>query len=166
MPMAVAAPLIGGGIAGLGSFFGGRSSGNATKNAAEMQQQQAQQMFARTKPAFDASFNYYQGLLGNDPNKLMQAVGPDITNTNMLFGQAQRNLLGQSGARGGGLVAGQANLEGQRAATLSNLVGAARASAPAALGNLASGQQIQALQALAGSQQSQYMQSLLQQQAY
>ena len=77
------------------------------------------------------------GLIGNDPTKLMQAIGPDVTNTNMFFNQAQRNLLGTSGARGGGPVAGQAGLEGQKAATLSNLVGQARASAPAALGNLA-----------------------------
>src|SRR6267378_6608786 len=112
MPWAIAIPA----IAALGgSIGGGLLAKSGAKSIADQQQQQAQQMFARTQPSFDQAFNYYSGLAGGDPTKLMQAVSPDINNTNMLFQNAQRNLIGSSQGRGGGLTAGLASLEGGRA---------------------------------------------------
>ncbi len=165
MPFLAAPAILGGLIGGGGALAGGLLSRGAGNSIANQQQQQFQSIRQLTEPAFKQAYGYYSSLLGNDPSLLMQAVGPDITNTNLLFQQAQRNMIGSSMGRGGGLTAGLANLEGQRASTLSNLIGTARAGAPAALANLASGQQTQALSALAGAQASQYQNALLQQQA-
>lgn len=164
MPFIPAAllPAIIGGAATVGT---GVYAANKASGAAKQQQQQADQMFARTQPAFDQAFQYYSNLLKGSPQDLAKALGPDLNNTGMFFDQARKNMLNSAQARGGSLTSGLAGIEGQRALALSNLVGGARQGAASALGNLASGHQLQGLQALAASQQGQMMNAQMQSQA-
>lgn len=153
--------LIGGGSAVTGAALSGRGANNVAKQ----QQAFAQQQLDRSKPAYDQAYNYYTNLMNGSPGALQQAVGPDIGNAQMQFQQAQKNLLQGTYARGGGLSTGMANLEGQKAMTIAQLLGGARQQAPTALAALASGSSAQGLQALAGAQNSNYQNSMLTSQA-
>lgn len=153
--------LIGGGSAIASSALSGRGSNNIAKQ----QQAFAQQQMDRSKPAYDQAYNYYTNLMNGSPGALQQAVGPDINNAQLQFQQAQKNLLQGTYARGGALGTGMANLEGQKAMTISQLLGGARQGAPAALAALASGSSAQALQGLAGAQTSNTQNSMLSNQA-
>lgn len=150
-------------IAGATAAGAGASIYSAKKqgSVANQQMQIAKDQFARTGPAYNTAYNYYNDLISGQPGTLARAVGPDINNVNSQFAQAQRNLLQNAQARSGGLGMATANLERGRASTIGQLIGTARQGAPAALSNLATGNVNQSLSALASAQQGQYQNALL-----
>lgn len=160
-PMIIAS-MIGGGSA----IGGGLLARSGAKSIADQQREAAAIAFDRSRPAYDQAYKYYSGLLSGDPATVGNAVNPFITQANQQFNSAQKNMLQSSYGRGGGLTAGLTNLEGNRASTIAQLVGAARASAPEGLARLASGDQTAGLSALANAQTGQYQNGLLQQQTY
>lgn len=147
-------PLIAAGVGGASALGAAKMAGNSNKNIAQMQLNAAEAAQARSKPAYDQAYNYYSGLLSGDPSNVSKALAPDINNVNAMFASAQRNLVGNSMGRGGGLTAGMANIEGARAMSMSDLIGRSRGGAASALSALASGDQNAALRALADSQNS------------
>lgn len=149
MPLAF---LIGSGAAAGASIYGAHKQGGIAKQ----QQQMAQQNFERSRPAYDASQQYYMSMMQGGPQQTAQALGPEINNINRFYQNAQKNVMNNAMTRGGGLASRMTGLEGDRAYNLSNLVGTVRPQAAAALANLANGQQVNALHALAGASQSQY----------
>ena len=159
------ATLLGSGIAGGSALAAAKMGSNTNKNIAAQQQTLIQQQLARTKPAYEQAYNYYQGLLSGDPYKVMSTLGPDINATNAFFNSAKKNIVENAMSRGGGLDKGLANAEAGRATSLANLWGQVRPQAAAGLSSLVSGDQSQALTALATAQQGQYQQSLMNQQA-
>lgn len=152
---AVAAATIGGG-AGIGAALIGRSG---SKSIAQQQQDQANQMFARTQPAYNQAYNYYSGLMSNP---LQQ---PGIADAQLQFNQARQNIINGSYSRGGGLDSSLGNLEAGRAVTLSQLIAGGRQQAASGLTGLATNGSAQGLQALAGAQASQSQNAMTSQQA-
>lgn len=148
----VAAALIGGGA----SVAGGLIAKRGSNNIANMQQQLAQDQLARTKPAYDSAYNYYQNILSGQPGAMQAAIAPEINATNAQYKSALHNILNSQVARGGAMDRVQRQLEGQRAGQLSNLYYGLRPNAAAALGSLATGGTSQALNALQGASQTQF----------
>jgi hypothetical protein len=148
--MAAALPWIVAGTAGASAgagIYSARKAGQAVNS----QEKLAREAFERSRPAFDAAFGHYQGILQGGPSALSRVLGPEINANNVAFQNARRNLINNSLARGGGLTSRLGMLEGQKAMNMSNLIGTARNNAAAQLGNLAGGQQLAGLQALSGA---------------
>jgi hypothetical protein len=74
MPPALAAiPLVAGAA---GSAAGGKKGGGGANQAASNQFQMQQQLFNTGMSAWQPAANYWNALLGGDPTKVAQAVGP------------------------------------------------------------------------------------------
>ena len=159
------AMLIGSGVAGGSALASAKMGSNAAKKATATQQQLANEAAARSKPAYDAAYNYYNSLLSGDPSKVMQAVGPDVNAASLQFDQARKNLLNTAQARGGSLTTGLANIEAGRAVTLSNIMNSTRPGAASALAALAGADTSAAAQLLGGANQASAYSGLLRGQA-
>jgi hypothetical protein len=157
MPVAAAIPWITAAAAGTtagAAVYGARKAGKGI----DAQTRLAEENFARSKPAFDASFGYYNNLLSGDKGALAKAVGPEVNANNMAFQNAQRSLVNNPlTGRGGGLTSRLGQLKGQQAMNISNLIGGARNNAAAQLGNLANGNQLAGLEAMAAAQRQRYL---------
>lgn len=145
-------------IAGTSAVGAGAAvaSARSAGSAAKTQKQIAEENFARARPAFDTAFGHYNNILTGGPAALSKALGPEINANNMAFQNARQNLMSNPMlGRGGGLTSRFAQLEGQRAMNISNLIGNARSNAASNLANLATGNQSTGLEALAGARASQ-----------
>ena len=108
-----------------GSASSGKKGGGSNSSAADAQAQIAQHLIQQTDPLRASLINQSSQFLagGNNPtNSPSYLALKDSADTN--FSRARENTIASTAA-GGGLTSALTNLEGQRAATLSQGAGAA-----------------------------------------
>lgn len=136
MPIAAAAPIIGGVAAGAGSASGGKKGAGAAKKAADQQFQMQQQAFNTGMQAWQPAKDYWAALLSGDKAKMDAAVGP-YADTIRQQGQASAQQIAATSPAGGETnLAQQQNLGGQYN-QIARLTAGMQPQAATALGNLA-----------------------------
>src|SRR5215831_701128 len=108
----VAAAVIPAALGAAGSASGGKKGGNAAKDAANKQFQFQQQLFNTAQSAWQPAKDYWSALLGGDPNKVSQAVGPYADIIHQQGQAASRELAAMMPAGGEAAAAQAANAAG------------------------------------------------------
>lgn len=146
--------LLGGGAAAAGGLASSLINRSGQQSIANQQQNLAQQQLARSQPAYNQAYSYYQNIL-NGGSAMQGALAAPLGQINNQFDQAYKNTLNNAYTRGGALDKALRTVQTGRAFSLSDLYGQAQQGAIQGLTGLAGGDQSNAAAVLGSAQQSQ-----------